>query len=82
MASPEPLLLTAQRVLDELRKHGLIPFPLVAYKVEYPHGPGAVRIRFYDSRIYGVEVNWQPGENFKDLFRAAVLMAVPKGPIK
>lgn len=78
MASSEPLLLTAQRVLDELRKDQLIPFPLVAFKMDSPSAPGSYRIRFYDSRLYGVDVDWRPGESFKDLFRAAVLKALAK----
>ena len=78
LASSKPLLFTAQRVLDELRKDGLIPFPLVAFKMENPAGSGSYRIRFYDSRLYGVDVDWRPGENFNELFRAAVLKAFSK----
>jgi hypothetical protein len=74
--------LTAQQVLDELRKEGLIPFALTAYSIN-TNGPGEYVIRFNDSRIRSCRFFWAKGEHFKDIVRAAVLDRVNRmsGPL-
>ena len=64
--------LGAQQTLDELFEEGLIPFKLSAQLVE-SLGMEEYIIRFYDSRLYSVDVSWQQGEAFSAVFRAAIL---------
>jgi hypothetical protein len=62
----------AQLVLDELWKNELIPFELIAHKVE-SLGAEEYIIRFHDSRLRSVDVSWKNHDSFKDVVRAAVL---------
>jgi hypothetical protein len=64
--------LGAQQTLDELFVEGLIPFKLSARLVE-SIGMEEYIVRFYDSRLYSVDVSWRQGEEFRAVFRAAML---------
>lgn len=64
--------LGAQETLDELFVEGLIPFKLSARLVE-SLGMEEYIVRFYDSRLYSVDVSWQQGEVFSAVFRTAIL---------
>lgn len=62
----------AQQVLDELFSERLIPFKLSAHIVE-AIGSGEYIVRFNDSRLRSVDLSWQEGQSFKDVFRTAVV---------
>ena len=72
----------AQPVLDGLFKDHLIPFQLTATKVECL-GPNEYIIRFHDSRLRSVDVSWEKGQSFEDVFRASMLDRVTRmsGPL-
>ncbi|MGI8837063.1 MAG: hypothetical protein ACR2H4_10560 [Pyrinomonadaceae bacterium] len=72
----------AQPVLDSLFKDQLIPFQLTAAKVDCL-GPDEYIIRFHDSRLRSVDVSWQKGQSFEDVFRASMLDRVSRmsGPL-
>jgi hypothetical protein len=61
----------AQATLDELFRKGLLPFKLVAHRVQQNADEWAVQ--FFDSRLHSVTINTKSGHDFSDLFRAAVL---------
>jgi hypothetical protein len=69
--------LGAQQTLDELFVEGLIPFKLSAQLVE-SLGMEEYIVRFYDSRLYSVDVSWQQGETFGAVFRTALLARVAR----
>jgi len=71
----EELKADAQQVLEDLFSKGLIPFALFAGKVESIALDEYI-IRFYDSRLYSLDLTWYEGESFKDVFRTAVLERV------
>ena len=64
----------AQQALDELFGEHLLPFKLFARTVE-SIGPAEYMVRFYDSRLYSVDVSCR-GQCFKDSFRDIVLERV------
>ena len=68
----EDLKSQAQEVLDELYREKLLPFKLIAHRVD---GIGLEEyiVRFHDSRLSTVDVSWQEEQSFKDVFRAAFL---------
>jgi hypothetical protein len=72
----------AQPVLDRLFKEQLIPFQLTAAKVDCL-GPNEYIIRFHDSRLRSVDVSWDKGQSFEDVFRASMLDRVTRmsGPL-
>ena len=78
----DELTLQAQSVLDDLWTEKLIPFQLMAHKVE-SLGPEDYAIRFHDSRLHSVDVSWGKEESFKDMVRVAVLARVGRltGPL-
>jgi len=78
----EELKAEAQQVLEALFSEGLIPFALFAGKVECI-APDEYIIRFYDSRLYSVDVSWRQDECFRDVFRITVLQRVGRmtGPL-
>jgi hypothetical protein len=65
----------AQQVLDELFVEGLLPFRLSAYEVSYI-GAEEYIVRFHDSRLHSVDVSCDRGDQFKDVFRVAILERV------
>jgi len=79
---PDDQRVAAQQVVDELYRANLIPFRLF---------PGIVMslasdeytIRFYDSRLYSLDVTCHDGDDFKEVFRAAVLDRIDRmsGPL-
>jgi hypothetical protein len=71
-----------QEVLDELLSKELIPFALTAYGVN-TNGWGEYVVHFNDSRIHLCRFSWKEGENFKEVFRSAVLERVNRisGPL-
>ena len=72
----------AQPVLDSLFQDDLIPFRLTAAKVE-SLGADEYIIRFHDSRLRSVDVSWQKGQSFEDVFRNAMIDRVRRmsGPL-
>ena len=65
--------MTIQATLDELLSEHLIPFRLIAHKVD-EDGPGRYVVPFYDSRIHSFTFSWPDGEDpFKEVVRTAVL---------
>jgi len=64
----------AQATLNELFRKGLLPFKLVAHRVQQ-YGDQCI-VQFYDSRLHSVTINTKNGHDFTDLFRAAVLERV------
>jgi hypothetical protein len=62
----------AQQVLDDLFGKHLIPFKLTAHKVELVGGDDYI-VLFNDSRLYSVDVVWNQGESFKDVFRESLV---------
>jgi hypothetical protein len=75
--STASMKLGAQQTLDELFVEGLIPFKLSARLVE-SIGMEEYIVRFYDSRLYSVDVSWQQGEAFSAVFRTAILARVAR----
>lgn len=64
----------AQEALDELWAEHVIPFKLIAYKVDRVSiRDHRYRVHFFDARLPEVIVEWTPGISFKDLVRIAVL---------
>jgi len=72
-----------QPILDELLSEGLLPFPLIEYGLQ-PNGRGEYRVSFNDSRIHSCRFSWKEGENFKEVFRAAIIERVNRmsGPLR
>ena len=72
----------AQQALNELFSEQLIPFELFARKID-PISHDEYVVRFHDSRLRSVDLSWSQGENFKEIFRAAVLERVKRlsGPL-
>jgi hypothetical protein len=68
----EAIKLEAQQTLDELFANSLIPFKLTARVVE-SIGMEEYIVRFHESRLYSVDVSWQPSQIFKAVFRVAIL---------
>lgn len=77
------LMTDAQRVLDELLKAQLIPFPLEAQKLD-TIGRNEYIVRFHDSRLRSVDVSCADDQAFAVAFRAAVIGRVDRlsGPLK
>ena len=67
----------AQKVVDELYRDYLIPFRLFP-GIVMCSTPDEYTIRFYNSRLYSIDVTWHEGESFKEVFRAAVLERVDR----
>jgi len=65
----------AQQVVNELYRDSLIPFKLFPGLV-ICLAPDEYTIRFYDSRLYSVDVTCHEEESFKEVFRSAVLERV------
>ncbi len=80
--STDSLKLEAQQVLDELMRESLIPFKLTAGKI-VSEDSLHYTVHFFDSRLRSVNLVWEAGQSFKDLFRAAVLDGVTRvsGPL-
>lgn len=72
----------AQPVLDRLFNDQLIPFQLTAAKVECL-APNEYIVRFNDSRLRSVDLSWEKGQSFEDVFRASMLDRVTRisGPL-
>jgi hypothetical protein len=62
----------AQQVLNELFSQHRIPFKLTAQRVESV-GVHDYIVLFQDSRLYSVDVAWNEGEKFKDVFCESLL---------
>jgi hypothetical protein len=79
----EEQIAEAQQVLDALRRERLIPFSLTAYKIE-ANGLGEYMISFNDSRIHSCRFSWKQGEDFREVFRAAIIARVNRrsGPLR
>ena len=73
----EVMKLGAQQTLDELFAGSLIPFKLSVGVVEYV-GMHEYIVRFYDSRLYSVDVSRKRGQTFKEVFRDAILDRVAR----
>jgi len=67
----------AQEALDELFAKGQIPFALSARAVE-SIGMEEYIIRFYDSRLFSIDVSYRRGQTFKTVFTTAVLGRVSR----
>jgi hypothetical protein len=82
LMTPSSLISQAQLSLDKLFNEGQIPFKLTADKVDRV-GADEYIVRFYDRRLRSVDVSWQEGEPFEDVFRVAVLSRVKRlsGPL-
>jgi hypothetical protein len=82
LMAPSSLISQAQLLLDKLFNEQLIPFKLTAEKVDRV-GADEYIVRFYDSRLRSVDVSWQDGQSFEDVFRVAVLDRVKRlsGPL-
>ena len=78
----EDMKVGAQAALDELFTEHLIPFELLARKVDRI-GSEEYIVRFYDSRIRSIDISWGQGQSFRDVFRASVLDRVKRlsGPL-
>lgn len=61
-----------QRTLDELFSADLIPFQLSARVIDSIGGDEYI-VRFQDSRLRSVDISWQEGQSFRDIFRHAIL---------
>ena len=61
-----------QETLDALFCERLIPFRLIAHKVN-SDGPEDYILPFYNSRIDSVSFSWKNGESFKEALRAAIV---------
>jgi hypothetical protein len=82
----DTIKLEAQQILDELFAASLIPFNLTAQIVE-SIGWEEYIVRFYDSRLFSIDVSWQPDQTFKSVFRATILdrvarLKTPPAPIR
>jgi hypothetical protein len=73
----EAMKLGAQQTLDELFAANLIPFRLSARVVE-AIGMEEYIVRFHDSRLYSLDVSVQRDQQFKAVFRAALLDRVAR----
>jgi len=71
-----------QPILHELLSEGVIPFALTKYGVQ-ANGRGEYLVSFNDSRIRSCRFSWKEGENFKEVFRAAIIDRVNRmsGPL-
>lgn len=80
--STDTLKVEAQAALDELMQEHELPFSLEAQNLA-DDGAGRYTLRFYDSRLHSVTVEWAEGQSFKDVIRVAVLDRVAKlsGPL-
>ena len=67
----------AQEALDELFAKGQIPFELSARAVE-SIGMEEYIIRFYDSRLFSIDVSYRRGQTFKTVFTRAILGRVAR----
>ena len=67
----------AQEALDDLFAKGQIPFELSARAVE-SIGMEEYIIRFYDSRLFSIDVSYPRGETFKTVFTTAILDRVAR----
>jgi hypothetical protein len=78
-STADTLKFEAQEVLDELESQPLIPFKLIALKVEWI-GFDNYMIYFDDTRLPSILVSWVEGggASFRDVFRAAILDRVSR----
>jgi hypothetical protein len=67
----------AQQTLVELYVAGLLPFKLVAHVVE-SLGMDEYIIRFYDSRLFSLDLSLPSNQDFKTVFRSAILSRVAR----
>lgn len=67
----------AQETLDDLFAKGQLPFALHARAVE-SIGMEEYIVRFYDSRIFSVDVSYQRGQTFKTVFTTAIVERVAR----
>jgi hypothetical protein len=67
----------AQETLDDLFAAGQIPFKLSARAVE-SLGMEEYIVRFYDSRLFSLDLSYQRGETFKTVFTTAILNRVAR----
>jgi len=67
----------AQQVVNELYRDNLIPFKLFP-GIVICLAPDDYTVRFFDSRLYSLDVTCHEKESFKEVFRAAVLDKVDK----
>jgi hypothetical protein len=65
-------IIEAQQILEELFSAGVLTFKLFACRMENMGGDEYI-VRFHDSRLRSIDLSWQEGESFKDVFRSAVL---------
>jgi hypothetical protein len=72
-----------QSMLDDLLSEGMTPFALTNYGVQ-AEGHGEYLVSFHDSRIRSCRFSWKEGENFKEVFRAAIIDRVNRmsGPLR
>lgn len=72
-----------QPILDELLREGMLPFPLTEYGLQ-PNGRGEYLVSFNDSRIHSCRFSWKEGQDFKEVFRAAIIERVNRmsGPLQ
>ena len=65
-----------QETLDELLNEHLIPFPLIAHKVDLESRDEYV-VPFYDSRFHSIRFSWTDcGRSLRETVRTAVLNRV------
>ena len=71
-----------QPILNELLREGALPFALTNYGVQ-ANGRGEYLVSFNDSRIRSCRFSWKEGENFKEVYRAAMIDRVKRmsGPL-
>lgn len=62
----------AQAVLDNLFRNQVLPFELIATKVECL-GSNEYIVRFFDSRLRSVDVSWKQDQSFEEAFQAAMV---------
>jgi hypothetical protein len=67
----------AQQVVNELYRDNQIPFRLFP-GIVICLAPDDYTIRFFDSRLYSLDVTCHEEESFKEVFRAAVLERVDR----
>ena len=73
----EAMRMQAQQTLDELYLERLLPFKLVAHKVE-SLGMEEYIVRFHDSRLHSLDLSLRRDQVFRTIFRAAILSRVAR----
>jgi hypothetical protein len=77
MEKTKTMRVEAQQTLVELYVAGLLPFKLVAHVVE-SLGMEEYIVRFNDSRLFSLDLSLPSNQDFKTVFRAAVLSRVAR----